>query len=444
MAGLLCLLAISVLMIPGYGHARLEYPLLIILVFAGLVGGRFGRIRNILPELALFCALMLSASLSIFVYYSTHSGFHWRDLMSVLRLPVYSLVLTGALLVPMDARLKRVFGALIVILCVMGTLVSVVQYFNIGGLNAFFLQMYRSDVATYVDQFIYGSGERRVIGTAGNPNLWGFAMACYGIYVFARITIARGYALLPVLFGVIVAIVMTGSRSSLLSFVIGAVTILIASLRYARSIGPALLLVAVMTVSVPVAVVVIAQQLGSERFDTQNVRSMYGRFYVWRETLKEYQDDLLIGRGPLKSARKNVKLTDLSNPAAFSTRDNNYIAALAETGILGLVLLLTLFGVIWVRLWRLASRVPPSELHWVLSSLGVMTAWIAFNATADAFNNVYLAHNFWVLYGVTLAIAYNSLEGVETASVPSEIDSLDRDRYTDTDEHKTVQPVARS
>jgi hypothetical protein len=80
----------------------------------------------------------------------------------------------------------------------------------------------------------------------------------------------------------------------------------------------------------------------------------------------------------------------------------------------------------------------------VLSSLGVMTAWIAFNATADAFNNVYLAHNFWVLYGVTLAIAYNSLEGVETASVPSEIDSLDRDRYTDTDEHKTVQPVARS
>jgi O-antigen ligase len=443
MAGLLCLLAISVLMIPGYGHARLEYPLVIILVFAGLVGGRFGRIRRILPELALFYALMLSASLSISVYYSTHSGFHWRDLMSVLRLPVYSLVLTGALLVPMDARLKRVFGALIVIICVFGTLVSVVQYFNIGGLNAFFLQMYRSHVDTYVDQFIYGAGERRVIGTAGNPNLWGFVMACYAIYVFARITVARGYALLPVLFGVIVAIAMTGSRSSLLSFVIGAVTILLSSLRFARSAGPALLLVAAMTVSVPVAVVVVAQQLGSERFDTQNVRSMYGRFYVWRETLKEYQDDLLIGRGPLKSARKRVKLTDLSDASAFSTRDNNYIAAVAETGLLGLALLLTLFGIMWVRLWRLASRVPPSELHWALSGLGIMTAWIAFNGTADAFNNVYLAHNFWVLYGVTLAIAYNSIEGAETAPIPSEIDSRDRDRYTPADEHVPAQPVAR-
>jgi hypothetical protein len=52
----------------------------------------------------------------------------------------------------------------------------------------------------------------------------------------------------------------------------------------------------------------------------------------------------------------------------------------------------------------------------VLSGLGVITAWIAFNATADAFNNVYLAHNFWVLYGLTLAIAYSAIEEKRAAA----------------------------
>jgi O-antigen ligase len=323
---------------------------------------------------------------------------------------------------------------------VIGTLISVVQYFNIGGVNIFFLKTYRAHSASYLEQFIYGTQERRIIGTAGNPNLWGFVLACYAIFIFARITLSRRLLLLPILFGVIVSIAMTGSRSALLVFVIGGMTVLFASVRFVRTRGPLLVMVAVMTLALPAIVVFVARNLGSERFDTQNIDSMYSRFYVWGETMKEYQDDLLLGRGPTKSLRRRGPATSATK---YATSDNNYVAALVETGIIGLLLLLALFATMWAHLWRLASRVPPSDLHWVLSGLGVITAWIAFNATADAFNNVYLAHNFWVLYGVTLAIAYNSIEGAETAPIPSEIDSRDRDRYTPADEHVPAQPVAR-
>jgi O-antigen ligase len=414
MAGLLCLLVLAVLMVPGYGLIRLEYPLVIALIMIAVGGGRITRVRHILLELGLLYALMLVGALSIFVYYSAHSGFHWRDLTSVLRLPVYGLIITGALFVPMDTRLKKLLGALIVFCSVIGTMVSIVQYFNIAGMNVVFLKIYRSNVFSYVDQFIYGTQERRIIGTAGNPNLWGFVLTCYALFIFSRIVLARGLVLLPVLLGVIVSIAMTGSRSALLSFVIGAITILLASFRFGRTRGPLLLAIAVMAIALPSAAIVVAQSLGSERFEAGNMESMYARFNTWSETMKEYQDDLLLGRGPTKSLRNS---RTASSDASALVRDNNYVSAVAETGIIGLLFLLAFFAVMWRHLWRLASRVPPSDFHWVLAGLGVMTAWIAFNGTADAFNTVYLSHNVWVFYGLTLAIAYTAIEAEEKASL---------------------------
>jgi O-antigen ligase len=440
MAGLLCLLVLAVFMIPGYGYIRLEYPLVIVLMLNAVGSGRFGRIRYILLELGLLYALMLCGALSIFVYYSGHTGFHWRDLTSVLRLPVYGLIIAGALFVPMDTRLKRVLGTLIFFCGVIGTLVSIVQYFNIAGLNTFFLKLYRSNVWNYVDQFIYGTQERRIIGTAGNPNLWGFVLACYAIFIFSRVVLARGFLLLPVLFGVIVSIAMTGSRSALLSFVIGSVTILFGSFRFARVRGPLLIVSAVMTLALPIALVFIAQSLGSERYDMKNVESMYLRFHTWSETLKEYQDDLLLGRGPTKFLQKEraVKST-----AAALVRDNNYVSAVAETGIIGLLLLLALFATMWRHLWRLAPRVPPVDLHWVLSGLGVMTAWIAFNGTADGFNTVYLSHNVWVLYGLTLAIAYTAIESEKAALIRESARSQNSYLETSPAVKAPLQPVGR-
>jgi O-antigen ligase len=201
--------------------------------------------------------------------------------------------------------------------------------------------------------------------------------------------------------------------------VIGAVTILFGSFRFARVRGPFLILAAVMAFALPVVVIFVAKSLGSERYDTRNIESMYTRFHTWGETLIEYQDDLLLGRGPTKSLRQE---RTTKNTAAALVRDNNYVAAVAETGIIGLLLLIALFATMWRHLWRLAPRVPPVDLHWVLSGLGVMTAWIAFNGTADAFNTVYLSHNVWVLYGLVLAISYNSIE--EARVIDSRLESV--------------------
>jgi O-antigen ligase len=263
-------------------------------------------------------------------------------------------------------------------------------------------------------------------------------LACYAIFIFSRVVLARGFLLLPVLFGVIVSIAMTGSRSALVSFVIGAVTILFGSYRFARVRGPLLIVSAVLTLTMPIVVVAVAQSLGSERYDTKNVESMYARFHTWSETLKEHQHDILLGRGPTKSLR-NAKTS--TSTAATLARDNNYVSAVAETGIIGLLLLLTLFTVMWRHLWRLAPRVPLPDLHWVLSGLGVMTAWIAFNGTADGFNTAYLSHNVWVLYGLTLAIAYTAIEGEKVASIREAIGWQDSHLEMSSVENAPPQPA---
>lgn len=420
MVGLLCLLVLSVFMVPGYGHARLDYLIVVLLIAVAVIGGRFSRIRHILPELAFLYGLMLVTALSIFVYYSAHPGFHWRDLMSVVRLPVYGLIITGALYVPMDQRLKKVLATLIVLLSGFGVIVSAVQYSNLGGVNEVFLRVYQPYVADYLEQFVYGTQERRVIGTAGNPNLWGFILVCYAVLIFARTMIKRAYWLLPILLGLIISIVLTGSRSSLIAFMIGALAVLLSSARFVRARGPIVAVASLFVLAMPVFVFVLGQVLGSERFTPKRIGSMYLRFYVWEETIREYQNDLLLGRGPAKSLRRRGLHV---GGAHLAMRDNNYVAALAETGIIGLALLLGLFATAWARLWRLASRVPPSDLHWVLSALGIMTAWIAFNATADAFNNVYLSSNVWVFYGLTLAIAYGRIEESRAEAAAGEVDS---------------------
>jgi O-antigen ligase len=251
-----------------------------------------------------------------------------------------------------------------------------------------------------------------VIGTSGNPNLWGFVLSCFGILALARVFFGRGMRFVPVLLGLVLALAMTGSRSAMLSFFVGSAATALLSMVFMRRTVAGLAIGVVATLSLPIIGVAVVSSLGSERFESGNISSLYKRFYVWQATIAEYQDDFLLGRGPAKSLRKRGFAGDASK---FHVRDNNYVQTFAEFGIIGLGLLVSLFLAQFAHLWRLAPKVPIEERHWVLGGLGIVASWIVFNLSADAFNNVYLAHTQWIFYGSILAIGHQSVMEAQQA-----------------------------
>jgi O-antigen ligase len=122
------------------------------------------------------------------------------------------------------------------------------------------------------------------------------------------------------------------------------------------------------------------------------------RIEVWSATLDEYQDDIVLGRGPAKLDR----VTGFRDASSFHVRDNIYIAFLAQFGIVGLVGFLGFSLTQIIKLFSLTRRANPPDQWWPIGMLGTMAAWMLFGVAADTFFYVPASHILLVLYGTAL------------------------------------------
>lgn len=419
-------LLFAILYPPHWGHLRLEYPFVAALVLVALQrGGIASLTRGIRGELVLLFLMTLSGMLSIIVFNASSSSFSWRDMMSIIRYPAYAVLLMSVVSYPFSERHKQSLYYFLGFSAILCSVISIIQYFNILGLNQTFVSLYRNiEQDGYYYTFVLGLGNRRVIGTAGNPNSWGFALSLIGILVMARIVFMRHLLWMPHLILVMASLLMAGSRTAMIGFIVGSGVMMVAGAMYGRIRGASIVTAMLALMVLPGVFYIYSQQTvdAADRYSTNQIGSLLKRFEVWSATIDEYSEDFLIGRGPNKSARR-VGFVDAKS---FHVRDNIFVSVFAQFGILGLALLIGFFIVQWRKLWRAAKETAASDQFWILGMLGGFVSWFLFNITADAFFALHPTHLFLAIYGVTLSIARASpgAVGVEPLAPPVVTDSL--------------------
>jgi O-antigen ligase len=395
----------AAIFMPHWGHARAEYPFLAILFLVALRRGAGGALRPIRADIVILALMVLSGILSIIAFNAFHGGFHWRDLMSLVRYPTYAVFLIATAGFPFDERSSRSFFRFIGVIGVVCGTLSVIQYYNALGLNSWFLRMYRDIIFDeYVSNFVLEGGVRRVIGTSGNPNNWAFLLATISLLLAGRIVLAARLRWLPLLAFTLLALLMTGSRSNLIGFLAGLLAMLAVAVALHRQRRPVAAIVGGAAILLVLSLVFLAytesMAQDPQRFTTDRIGSFLSRIEVWRSTLTEYKSDFLLGRGPNKAARR-IGFRDASS---YHVRDNIFIAIFAQFGMIGVLLFLALLAVQFQALLRAAREAPASLAYWPIAMIGVLVAWVLYNMTADAFFAAQPATIFLFLHGTTIAL----------------------------------------
>ncbi len=404
MALILCLFLFGIIFPPRWGHFRVEYVFMAMMLFVvARRRGLGGLGRGIYPEILLLFLMVVSGLISIMAFNATTQSFHWRDLMSIVRYPAYAVLLMAAASFEFTEERKRTFYGFIGITALLASAISVIQFFNLFGLNQTFIDLYRGiDLDTYQLSLVYDYGTRRIIGTAGNPNSWGFCMSVLGLLLMARIVFAHHLIWLPHLGLVIASILMSGSRTATLGFIAGAFVMLVAGFLRGRVRVGSIIAASVAAALLPLAFWAYTQQVGegADRYSTERVESLMARLEVWSATIEEYSEDFLIGRGPNKSARR----IGFQSASTFHVRDNIFVSAFAQFGVVGLILLLVFFWLQAKRIWAATKLARGPDEFWAFGMVGGFVAWAIFNLMADAFFALHPSHVFLALYGITLAI----------------------------------------
>jgi hypothetical protein len=142
-----------------------------------------------------------------------------------------------------------------------------------------------------------------------------------------------------------------------------------------------------------------------------------GRLADVGPTIREWKRHPLLGRG------FGTRITDRSDPLVnASILDDQWLASLSETGVLGVLALVWLF-MRSVRRFSRAARRDPTDRSWTLASIAAaITAFAVGMFTYDAFSFTQATFLMFILLGIGAAAMRLSGEAVEPATAP--VDSL--------------------
>jgi O-antigen ligase len=377
----------AIVFAPSRGHLRLEYGIALVAMFVAMSNGRSPRVRVVMAEMSLLALLFASGLLSIFVFEVNNpaSSTLWqRDLLSVVRFLIYAgFIAVGALIAPTDeAGLRRV-AITVLVLAFGASLLSALQYFGIGGITLNVAMVYHQEglaLGRY-ENLLASDAIRRVGGTLGNPNWWGWWMSTLTVIAFCWGVSARSFVVLPAMAALVGAIILTGSRTSLASLVVGlAVAAMLPAQRSGRSLRRLGAVIVAFALMASVSSVVLEQVFEArDRFGIHRLDSLYERFRVWEGGLKLFAENPLLGTGPRKSELLRVT-NDLQR---VSFLDNVYLAMLTRFGLLGASLY---FGFLFVALVKARKAVrfaPPVIRWWPVATLSVWIATLVFGLAAD-------------------------------------------------------------
>jgi len=368
----------------GFPAVRAEYVFLYFFIIGALCKHDSGRKAGAnLDSVALVIALMmLSCTVSIAVSVMIMgASIVINDWFILIQLVLYYTIFSVA----KSARLKgSVLSRIYNLLCMAGIIVgifSILQYFDVLDINRrVLLPLYFDSqdwLSTSVGLLVQGSNVRRVIGTLGNPNYCGmlFAILWAAVTSFYLYPVRRKIGVCVLVaagIGTAALIVLTGSRTAVLSFAVvtGAALILGRADAKKRKLFLAVLL------GVGLAGLLLMQSWSLGRLvNPANYTSVSAHLILFETTLEQIGRSPIVGLGPQKIMHSR-------------TVDNEFLLYARRYGLVGLGLLLALHWIFFARGWAM-FRAARSSLERNLGLLAIQMAlvWAIFGLTSDLFKN---------------------------------------------------------
>ncbi|MCE7902075.1 MAG: hypothetical protein DYH20_05280 [Gammaproteobacteria bacterium PRO9] len=348
-----------------------------------------------MPEVWFLTGLALLAAMTLVVQLLSTSGFIARDLMILLRYAFYiCALLFGAGLGAAATRPNQVItrGALVGTIFVV--VVTTAQYFDPGGtIGAFTLDIYgRSDYTYLLDV-----ESRRMTGTLDNPNYWGY-------YIAALLLLANTYVLfggrskwVVAMLGLLWAIILSGSRTALLSPVIAwcGLMLLLTLVGQQKSIRAAVLTGAFMVIG-GLSLYVVMTQGGYDyvgRFSIDNTKTLEWRMEHWVRLWNDIQQEplsLILGTGPQKILGPHWA-------------DNMYLRLLRNFGIVAAGTYVALLWFVVRRLLKSLRGLTGAYRQHVIALLLLWLLIATFDLVADTWFNVRIASLVLFMHGFIIA-----------------------------------------
>jgi O-Antigen ligase len=249
-----------------------------------------------------------------------------------------------------------------------------------------------------------GATGGRAALTFGDPNMAGNYFAI-SVFVVAAARIPRNRALRVLVYAMLLsALVLTGSNGGFVSLAAGLVAGVVA-VTYRRSGAiPMVALLALVTAAGIVAVRevhLIPLEQAARTSDIRIVRESIGRAgeseasrsVLLHETLGLFERGSILGRGP--NSTKSI-LHAQQAPYVKEAHDD-YLATLAERGVIGSAGLLLLIVMVGTRAWRAATRPLPQGLEAALPRPASLFGAVVVCAVAASFYEILHFRHVWVL-----------------------------------------------
>jgi len=383
----------------GYPCIRIEYIFLFFYLFFSFV--KYALAKKIKkPSFDFVCMLFLLMMLSclISIEYSImflEYNFKINDSFLIIQLFLYYFIfyIAKSLYITED-NVFKIYKFLITAGALVG-LFSILQYFNILEINRKILvplYYYNQPLAqSKAIALVQGVHWRRIVGTFGNPNylgmffaiLWG-AISSY--YLFPIKKKMKLHTLIIVGIGIITFLVLTGSRTAMVSFaMITVVSTFSGKLKINKLKYLFIIIVLVMLVVLLITPSYFVRRIFSEYTSFQEHLRMF------RETFKEINKSLIFGLAPAKMQLSSVV-------------DNEYLLYWRRYGLIGLILFLTLHFCPFKRgFLKFSSGKRCIDKNIGLFTMQLALIWAIYGLTSDAFKNPQIMGIVFFLIGLSWA-----------------------------------------
>jgi O-antigen ligase len=249
-----------------------------------------------------------------------------------------------------------------------------------------------------------GANGGRAALTFGDPNVAGNYFVI-SVFVAAAFRIPRHRALRVLAYAMLLsALVLTGSNGGFVSLSAGLMAALVAATYRRSGVIPMVALLALMVATAVVAVRevhLIPLEQAARTSDIRVIRESIGRAgesessrsVLLHETLGLFERGTIFGRGP--NSTKSV-LRAQQAPYVKEAHDD-YLATLAERGVIGTAGLLLLIMIVGTRAWRAATRPLPQSLGAVVQRPASLFGAVAVCAVAASFYEILHFRHVWTL-----------------------------------------------
>ncbi|WP_281974576.1 O-antigen ligase family protein [Halobacillus litoralis] len=332
---------------PGFPAIRIEEVLIILLILnlsVSILKNRpvkisWGSRQNLL--LGFFFVVAVSIFNGTIKGYDT-SVFDFNEFIKILK---YLLIYTISVSVlhlneDFEYEVKKITD-LIFRLSIVLFLIVIQQYFNLLNLNPYYVPFI---APTHFETLVGGYPSPRPVGMIGNPNLLGFLFAITALLaIFQIISKKVNIKYVVILFMNILGMFLTLSRTSLVSFIVGSIIIILTNINLRNiaifNLRKLYRLLILWLISISVIIYVWNNTSFIEeifwRFESlnnlANDESWQARLLHWQENITLFKENPILGVGPL--SRANLQFA----------ADNEWLLLLRSFGIIGMIYFFLMF-----------------------------------------------------------------------------------------------------